>query len=139
MREISPRPELVEFTEWRAASQNDINYGYSLIPSGLRNAIKATLIAEQRGLCAYTGIGIDDISSHIEHLLPQQHCVDEFEDEDVAYHNMEGQAIAPGSHHGPKEALESGIRRELDRKARAFLLRAQASSAQAYPPARIDP
>jgi hypothetical protein len=26
MRQISPRPEPVKFMEWRAGSQNDINY-----------------------------------------------------------------------------------------------------------------
>ena len=56
MREISPRAEPVAFTEWRAGSQNDINYGYDLIPGELRGDIKDALIAEQRGLCAYTGI-----------------------------------------------------------------------------------
>jgi hypothetical protein len=35
MREISPRDEPVAFTEWRAGSQNDINYGYRLIPGEL--------------------------------------------------------------------------------------------------------
>ena len=59
MREISPRDEPAAFTEWCAGSQNDINYGYDLIPGELRAEIKDALIAEQRGLCAYTGIRID--------------------------------------------------------------------------------
>ncbi len=70
MREIRPRNEPVSFTQWRAESQKDINYGYSLMPSDLRGEIKDSLIAEQRGLCAYTGIGINADGSHIEHLLP---------------------------------------------------------------------
>jgi hypothetical protein len=73
MREISPRAEPLKFTEWRAGSRKDINYGYNLIPSGLRGDIKDALIGEQRGLCAYTGIGINADRSHIEHLLPQDH------------------------------------------------------------------
>ena len=56
MREIRPRNEPVRFTQWRAESQKDINYGYNLMPSDLRGEIKDSLIAEQRGLCAYTGI-----------------------------------------------------------------------------------
>lgn len=71
MREISPQAEPQAFAEWRAGSQHDINYGYGLIPSELRGAIKAALLAEQRGLCAYTGIGIDARRSHIENFRTQ--------------------------------------------------------------------
>ncbi len=74
MRAISPRDEPVRFTQWRAGSQNDINYGYRLVPGELLAEIKNSLIAEQQGLCAYTGIRIDVGRSHIEHLLPQKHC-----------------------------------------------------------------
>ena len=69
-----------------AESQMDINYGYSLIPSDLLGEIKDSLIAEQRRLCAYTGIGINAEHSHIEHLLPQKHC--QRGQEDVSYANM---------------------------------------------------
>ena len=86
MREISPRPEPAAFREWSAGFKNDINYGYGLIPGELLAEIKSALIAEQRGLCAYTGIGIDADHSHIEHLLPQKHC--HRGQEDVAYGNM---------------------------------------------------
>ena len=86
MREIRPRNEPVRFTQWCAESQKDINYGYNLIPSDLRGEIKDSLIAEQRGLCAYTGIRINAEHSHIEHLLPQEHC--QRGQEDVSYTNM---------------------------------------------------
>ncbi len=86
MREISPRAEPVAFAQWRAGSQNDINYGYDLIPGELKAEIKEALVAEQRGLCAYTGVRIDSSLSHIEHLLPQAHC--HRGEEDVAYRNM---------------------------------------------------
>lgn len=95
MRTISPRPEPVNFTNWRAASQNDINYDYDLIPGDLKAEIKDALIAEQRGLCAYTGLRIDASHSHIEHLLPQAHC---HEGEDVEYRNMV--ACYPGRDQG---------------------------------------
>ena len=75
MRTIEARPEPLAYAQWRAASQGDINYGYDLIPAELRVQLKAALIAEQRGICAYTGIGIDATHSHIEHLAPQAHCV----------------------------------------------------------------
>lgn len=106
MRWISPRPEPVTYTNWRAASQNDINYDYDLIPSERKAEIKDELIAEQRGLCAYTGIRIDAARSHIEHLLPQAHC--QRGREDVDYHNMV--ACFPGSNHGyvPFGAVRKG-------------------------------
>ena len=44
------------------------------------------LIAEQRAICAYTGIGINIHHSHIEHMIPQAHCVQG--EGDVAYDNM---------------------------------------------------
>jgi uncharacterized protein (TIGR02646 family) len=86
MRTIDAQPEPVAYTEWRAASRADINYGYDLIPGELRGQLKAVLIAEQRGICAYTGIGINRTHSHIEHLIPQAHCVQG--EGDVAYYNM---------------------------------------------------
>jgi uncharacterized protein (TIGR02646 family) len=85
MREIEGRPEPAALSAWRAAAQNDINFGYNLMPGELRAAVKAALVEEQRGLCAYTGIGIVSESSHIEHLNPQQHCE---RGEDVAYANL---------------------------------------------------
>ncbi len=93
MREISLQDEPVGFTQWRAGAQNDINYGYDLIPTEMRREIKDALIAEQRDLCAYTGIRINASHSHIEHLLPQAHC--NRGQEDVAYGNMV--ACYPGS------------------------------------------
>jgi uncharacterized protein (TIGR02646 family) len=85
MRQIRPQPEPEAFEEWRAGSKTDINFGYGLIPGELLGRLKAALIAEQRGLCAYTGIRIDGSRSHIEHLLPQKHC--QRGQEDVAYRN----------------------------------------------------
>jgi uncharacterized protein (TIGR02646 family) len=106
MRAISSRPEPPAFTNWRAASQNDINYGYELMPGELRAAIKDALIAEQRGLCAYTGIGIDASRCHVEHLLPQAHC--RRGREDVEYRNMVACYPAPGHVHVPFGALRKG-------------------------------
>jgi uncharacterized protein (TIGR02646 family) len=86
MRTIDAQPEPVAYTEWRAASQADINYGYDLIPAELRGQLKAALIANQRGICAYTGIRINTTHSHVEHLIPQAHSVQG--EGDVAYNNM---------------------------------------------------
>lgn len=79
-------------------------------------SLRALLIEEQFGLCAYTGAGIDNrlekrrpiyqtpprrdywFTSHIEHLKSQQQCRDELKDaygtygrdrcEDIDYHNL---------------------------------------------------
>jgi len=99
MREISPGVEPVAFTEWRARFQNDINYGYDLINRELRAVITDALIAEQRGLCAYTGIRINAARSHVEHLLPQTHC--HRGQEDVEYANMVACYPAPNSGYVP--------------------------------------
>lgn len=96
MRTIDARPEPAAYTEWRAASQADVNYGYNFIPKEVREQLKATLIAAQRGLCAYTGIGINSTHSHIEHLIPQTHCVQG--EGDVDYNNMV--ACFPGPEDG---------------------------------------
>jgi uncharacterized protein (TIGR02646 family) len=106
MRGISRRAEPVSFTEWRAGAQNDINYGYDLIPGEIRMEIKNALIDEQRGLCAYTGISINGGRSHIEHLLPQAHC--RRGQEDVAYGNMVACYPEPGGGYVPFGALLKG-------------------------------
>ena len=103
MREIGPLVEPAAFTEWRAKYRNDINYGYGLISSDLRDLIKDSIIAKQGGLCAYTGIGINAEKSHIEHLLPQDHC--HRGQEDVAYGNMVACYPGPNTVYVPFGAL----------------------------------
>jgi uncharacterized protein (TIGR02646 family) len=55
------------------------------VPSNLRQEIKLSLIQEQGYLCCYTGRRIDPQNAHIEHLKPQEICVDH---EDTAYSNL---------------------------------------------------
>ncbi|MCC7300982.1 MAG: TIGR02646 family protein [Verrucomicrobia bacterium] len=78
MRRIEKRAEPQELTQWRAANQADpggggINYGYALLrqSSAVVNRLVDSLLAEQGGLCAYTGRRIDRDSTHVEHLRPQ--------------------------------------------------------------------
>jgi uncharacterized protein (TIGR02646 family) len=106
MRTINPLPEPVTYVQWRAASQADVNYGYDLIPGDLRSEVKAALVAEQRGLCAYTGIGINMDRSHIEHLIPQAHCVQG--EGDVEYRNMVACYPAPDGVYVPFGAVFKG-------------------------------
>jgi uncharacterized protein (TIGR02646 family) len=94
MRQIHKRIEPHCLTEWRAAAHNDPNYGYDLIDANLRCKIRQALVAEQGGLCSYTGRRISDASCHIEHPKPQVHCVD---GEDVSYSNMLACVPAPNA------------------------------------------
>ena len=78
MRKIEKRAEPPELTQWRAAHQVDpggrgINYGYDALrqSSAVADQLLESLLAEQGGLCAYTGRRIDRASAHVEHLRPQ--------------------------------------------------------------------
>lgn len=92
MRKIEKRAEPVELTGWRAANQaapggGGINFGYDQLRQSpaVVNRLMDSLLAEQGGLCAYTGRRIDRDSSHVEHLVAQSHCE---RGQDVAYDNM---------------------------------------------------
>ena len=71
MRTIDKRAEPNKHTQWRAANQGDVNYGYGLMDADLRETMKESLLKEQGWICAYTGRAVSMNSSHIEHLLPQ--------------------------------------------------------------------
>lgn len=89
MRHIQKKNEPQSLTQWRAAYQNDPNFGYLLIEASLRGEIRQALVAEQGGLCAYTGRRINETSCHIEHPKPQAHCL---HGEDVSFANMRSRA-----------------------------------------------
>lgn len=65
-----------------------INCGYDVMPSDVRTAIKKRLLKEQGCLCCYTGLQIDEASSHIEHFKPQKVCREEGGHEDIDYNNL---------------------------------------------------
>ncbi len=93
MRWIRKKNEPQQLQEWRLKYRNDPNFGYDLLRKD-RDAIDAvhsSLLIEQGYICAYTGIGITENSSHIEHLNPQKHCEPM---EEVTYKNIV--ACCPG-------------------------------------------
>ena len=105
MREIdSGLVEPVALTQWRAEWQGHIDFGYGKMGKEVRDQIKALLLVGQRGLCAYTGIGVTVDRSHIEHLLPQTQGTKGIED--VTYSNMVACHPAPNSGHVPYGAKE---------------------------------
>lgn len=105
MRQIQKSVEPLSLTEWRAANQNDLNFGYDLIDSDLRETIKRSLLDEQGEICAYTGIRVCKDSSHIEHPKAQAHCT---RGEDVSYTNMLACFPAPNSVEVPYGARRKG-------------------------------
>lgn len=94
MRQIRKQAPPPALTEWIAANQNGPNCGYSSVSSELRKIIRTSLVAEQGGLCAYTGRTIDVESCHIEHLKPQAYCQGI---EDVTYRNLVAAVPAPNA------------------------------------------
>jgi uncharacterized protein (TIGR02646 family) len=105
MRRIQKSNEPRRLIEWRAAHRHDVNFGYDLIDPGLRREIRHALVAEQRGLCAYTGQRIGTETCHIEHPKAQVHCVN---GEDVAYSNMLACVPAPNAPALPYGAHRKG-------------------------------
>jgi len=107
-----------------------INCGYSHMPGDVKRAIKQRLLAEQGGLCCYTGLKVDEDGSHIEHFKPQSLCENH---EDVDYVNL--LAAYPGDNtlkcpygaHAKAdwysaELLVSPLRRDCERRFRFDLL-----------------
>jgi uncharacterized protein (TIGR02646 family) len=105
MRHIQKKNEPQSLTEWRAAHRNDLNFGYLLIEASLRREIRQALVAEQGGLCAYTGRRIDEASCHIEHPKPQTHCMN---GEDASFSNMLACVPAPNAPGLPYGAHKKG-------------------------------
>lgn len=90
MKYIEKGAQPQELIAWVRAKATDDDseerqWGYGDMPSEVRTAIKARLLAEQGGLCCYTGRKITLQGSHIEHLKPQSLCTDH---EDTDYQNM---------------------------------------------------
>lgn len=123
-------PCLEEFVEAqvRGREENGGEWGNLLISYGAFSRtrdLKAALIEEQFGLCAYTGAGIDAdglqkrrainqpqaasywFIAHVEHLKPQSQCRAELEaaggvygrdrGEDLAYHNVVAAMLVSGA------------------------------------------
>jgi len=100
-----PPHELIAWTRARSGNEGSqqLGWNYGDMPSGVRQAVKTSLLQEQGGLDCYTGRRITSQSSHIEHLKPQRLCVDH---EDTRYSNLLAAFPAPNA---PKEC-EYGAR-----------------------------
>lgn len=87
MKLISKRHPPRSYIAWTHADEGEIstNWGYRDMPAYVKQEVKLSLIQEQGYLCCYTGRRIDPPNSHIEHLKPQEICVDH---EDTEYSNL---------------------------------------------------
>lgn len=125
MRAIKKRAPPSELTEWRQhrraekdASAYPFTYDALRASEGIVRKLHAQLIAEQGGICAYTGRRItlaclEDrllATFHIEHLLPQAFCTAEHghEYEDTDYQNM----VACWPEPNPKSAPPFGAHKK---------------------------
>jgi uncharacterized protein (TIGR02646 family) len=94
MRQINKGAEPAELTQWKARNRSLPNYCYASLTAVHRLTLRTALVAEQRGLCAYTGRRIDVDTCHVEHLRPQAHCG---RGEDVDYRNLVAGVPAPNA------------------------------------------
>lgn len=85
MRRVRKTHPPQSLRHWIAANRELPNFNYDTLPSRVKADLKKQLLAEQGFICAYTGLGIVDTLSHIEHLKPQCECEP---GEDVAYRNL---------------------------------------------------
>lgn len=125
MRTIRKRPQPRELTEWRTPRlARDRPHGMACTYEELRRdpraltAVEDGLLDEQGRICAYTGIRIGitqkpgaaearrDVSFHIEHLIPQEHCA---AGQDADYGNLVACWPRPNCGFQPKfGAIEKG-------------------------------
>jgi uncharacterized protein (TIGR02646 family) len=85
MRKIRKTHPPASLRNWIAANRDLPNFNYDALPAAVKADLKEHLLAEQGFLCAYTGRGVEDGDSHIEHLKPQNRCDP---GEDVKYRNL---------------------------------------------------
>ncbi len=67
---IKSQIEPVEFVQWRAGNKS-LNYNYDSLPGDIRRIVRAALVRDQQGLCAYTMLRITPQTCHIEHFRSQ--------------------------------------------------------------------
>ena len=85
MRRIVKTHPPTELNTWREENkEHNHRYG-DMLGTEAHQKLKEKLLKEQGWLCAYTGIKIENETSHVEHLKPQTTC-DEWED--VEYRNV---------------------------------------------------
>lgn len=73
MRTIQKSRPPDKLVEWIATYRTDPEFGYDMMRRfpEVTASVTSSLLAEQGGLCAYTGMPINEERCHIEHMLPQ--------------------------------------------------------------------
>jgi uncharacterized protein (TIGR02646 family) len=88
MRLIRKFAQPIELKRWRDAHRKGPNFNYFEMTrdTKVRIALVDRLLQEQGGLCAYTGIRVDNNDNfHFEHLKARAHCQN---GEDSSYKNL---------------------------------------------------
>lgn len=93
MRAISKSRNFKPLSDWLKLSATTPNKLYKHMPQDVKDKLLEKLVAEQYHLCAYSGVEIEDGTSHIEHVKPRNICEEESLlnprlREDVSYFNM---------------------------------------------------
>lgn len=65
-----------------------LNYKYTYLPRDEKASLQKQLVIEQRGLCGYTMKKISILTSHVEHIKPQNECLKDKDEKDLDYHNV---------------------------------------------------
>ena len=106
MKYIQKRQPPAQWTEfndpnaWIDQDGNPMNWTYEHdIGHDLREILKRSLVDEQGGICGYTGLRISVEESHVEHIKPQNRCVNH---EDVDYNNLIAAYPAGGCEFGAR-------------------------------------
>lgn len=84
MRKIRKTHPPRSLEEWKE-NNKEVNHKYEDLPGNVHQELHQQLLKEQGYIDAYTGQSIHADTSHIEHLKPQNKCV---EWEDVDYRNV---------------------------------------------------
>jgi uncharacterized protein (TIGR02646 family) len=85
MRRIVKTHAPQKLRKW-CEENHELNHSYNeLKGTEAHQALKKKLLEEQGRICAYTGLAIEGVTSHVEHLKPQNECGDW---EDVEYRNV---------------------------------------------------
>jgi len=85
MKRIKKTHAPKEFREWDSNNRGKDSHCYDALPGTVKRVLMKALCEEQGYLCAYTGLSIEVDSAHIEHIKPQNKCVN---GEDVKYRNV---------------------------------------------------
>lgn len=76
MKKINKGNPPVEFNSWLQLQNDEWVPTYGVMPTEIKDALRAALSEEQAALCCYCESDTNCLGSHIEHFIPQAHDPD---------------------------------------------------------------